>query len=136
MGCGIGCRCGSDPTFLWLWFRLAAAALIRPLAWELSYAMGVALKRQKKQTKKDPRELSPFHVRSWREGSGPLQAGKSPHQKPNQIGWHLDLGLLLLLPLLGLNPRHMEVPWLGVESELHLPPTPQLGATLDPSPTE
>ena len=29
--------------FLWLWHRLAATALIRSLAWELSYAVGVAL---------------------------------------------------------------------------------------------
>ena len=42
---------------LWLWCRLAAAALIWPLAWKLPYAMHVALKRQKKtkqkKTKKD-----------------------------------------------------------------------------------
>ena len=30
---------------LWLWHRPAAAALIRPLAWEPPYAMGVALKK-------------------------------------------------------------------------------------------
>ena len=35
--------------FLWLWHRLAAAALIWLLAWQLPYAMGVALKRKKKQ---------------------------------------------------------------------------------------
>ena len=29
---------------LWLWHRLAAAAPIPPLAWELPYAAGVALK--------------------------------------------------------------------------------------------
>ena len=33
---------------LWLWCRSAAAALIQPLAWELPYAAGVALKRKKK----------------------------------------------------------------------------------------
>ena len=35
--------------------RLAAVALIRPLAWELPYAVGVALKRKekKKERKKD-----------------------------------------------------------------------------------
>ena len=32
--------------------RLAAAALIGPLAWELPYAVGAALKRQKKKKKK------------------------------------------------------------------------------------
>ena len=33
-----------DPALLWR--RLAAAALIRPLAWELSFVMGLALKKQ------------------------------------------------------------------------------------------
>ena len=37
-----------DLVLLWLWVRPAAAALIQPLALELLYAMGVALKRQKK----------------------------------------------------------------------------------------
>jgi len=36
---------------LWLWCRPAAAALIRPIAWELPYAAGVALKRKKKKEK-------------------------------------------------------------------------------------
>ena len=31
-----------DPVLLWLWYRLMA--LIQPLAWELPYAAGVALK--------------------------------------------------------------------------------------------
>ena len=33
-----------DLALLWPWCRLAAAALIGPIAWELPYAMGVALK--------------------------------------------------------------------------------------------
>ena len=33
---------------LWLWCRLAAAAPIGPLTWELPYAVGTALKRKKK----------------------------------------------------------------------------------------
>ena len=41
-----------DLASLWLWRRLAAAALIGPLAWEPPYAMSVALKRQKKGKKK------------------------------------------------------------------------------------
>ena len=32
VSCGVGLRRGSDPTLLWLWCRLAAVALIRPLA--------------------------------------------------------------------------------------------------------
>ena len=48
MGCGVGCRCGLDLVLIRLWCRLAAAAPSRPLSWELTYAMGVALKRQNK----------------------------------------------------------------------------------------
>ena len=48
MSCAVGHRCGSDPALLWLWCRLAAAALIGPLAWELPYATGAALKKNKK----------------------------------------------------------------------------------------
>ena len=32
---------------LWLWSRLAAVAMIRPVVWELLYAMGVALRKKK-----------------------------------------------------------------------------------------
>ena len=45
--CGVGQRRGSDLALLWLWCRLAAAAPIKPLAWELPYAVGVALKEKK-----------------------------------------------------------------------------------------
>ena len=48
MSCAVDQRYGSDPALLWLWSRSAATAPIRPLAWELPYAMGAALKRQKK----------------------------------------------------------------------------------------
>ena len=46
-----GCRLGSDPMLLWLWYRPAATAPIQPLAWELPYAESAALKRQKKKKK-------------------------------------------------------------------------------------
>ena len=49
MSCGVGRRHGLDPVLLWLWDRPAAAALIGPLAWEAPYAVGMALKRQKKK---------------------------------------------------------------------------------------
>ena len=42
-------RHGLDPTLLWLWCRLAATALIRPLAWVSPRAAGAALKRKKKK---------------------------------------------------------------------------------------
>ena len=37
---------------LWLWLRLEATALIRPLAWEPLYATGAALEKTKKRKKK------------------------------------------------------------------------------------
>ena len=40
-----------DLALLWLWCRLAATALIGPLAWEPPYATGAALKRLKKKKK-------------------------------------------------------------------------------------
>ena len=49
MSCGIGGRHDSDMALLWL--KLAAAALIRPIAWELPYATGVALTSKKKKKK-------------------------------------------------------------------------------------
>ena len=56
MSCGVGRRRGSEPQLLWLRHRLAATALIRPLAWEPPHAAGAALKRQIK-TKKTHRLL-------------------------------------------------------------------------------
>ena len=54
---GVGRRRGSDLALLWLWCRLAATALIGPLAWEPPYATGVALKRQKTRKKKKKENL-------------------------------------------------------------------------------
>ena len=52
MSCDVAHRCGLDAVLLWLWRRLAATAPIGILAWEPPYAMGVALKKQKKNQKK------------------------------------------------------------------------------------
>ena len=48
MSYGVGRRHGSDLVLLWLWGRLAATALIRPLAWEPPYAAGAAQRNNKK----------------------------------------------------------------------------------------
>ena len=47
MSCGVGGRHSSDSAFLWLWYKQAAVAPIRPRAWEPPYATGVGLKKQK-----------------------------------------------------------------------------------------
>ena len=44
VSCGVGCRRGSNLALLRLWHTPEAAASIQPLAWELPYTMGVALK--------------------------------------------------------------------------------------------
>ena len=41
---------------LWLWCRLAAAAPIRPLAWERPYAAGAALKSKEKKKRERERK--------------------------------------------------------------------------------
>ena len=60
MNCGVGCRLGSDPVLPWLWGRLVAIALIRPLAWELPYAAGTALENAERQKKinKNKKEIT------------------------------------------------------------------------------
>ena len=48
VSCGVGRRGGLDLAWLWLGCRMAAAAPIRPLAWEPPYAAGIALEKKKK----------------------------------------------------------------------------------------
>ena len=62
MSYSVGHRRISDPKLLWLCCRPAAAALIRPLAWELSYAASAALKRQKKKKKKKKKRNRPGYT--------------------------------------------------------------------------
>ena len=75
MNCGVGCRHGSELVLLWLWCRLAATALIKPLAWEPPYAAGAAQEKAKqtnKQTKEveystiKKNEIMPFEA-TWME---------------------------------------------------------------------
>jgi len=46
----VGHRFCLDPVLLWLWGRRAAAAPIQPLAQEIPYAPGAAIKRKGKKT--------------------------------------------------------------------------------------
>ena len=49
-------RGGLHPSLLWLWCRLAAVALIRPLVRELPYVAGAALKKKRKKERKKERK--------------------------------------------------------------------------------
>ena len=63
--------------WLWLWRRPAAAAPIRPLAWEPPYDVGEALKRQKEKKKKRKKEKivltldAPETISRTPKGQGP-----------------------------------------------------------------
>ena len=52
------------PVLLWLWRRLAATALIRPLDWELPYAAGAAQEMAKKQTNKQKKIMKMMYTLS------------------------------------------------------------------------
>ena len=75
---------------LWLWRRSAAAAPIRPLAWEFPYAAGVALKKNSNSKKK--KKNSSFY----------------------------SYFIFYFFVFLGSHAQHMEIPMLGVELELQL----------------
>ena len=47
MSCGVGPRRSSDLVLLWLFCRMVALALIRPLVWEPPYTSGASLKSKK-----------------------------------------------------------------------------------------
>ena len=90
---------------LWLWWRLATAALMRPLAWEFPYAVGTALKRKKKKVLRwalTQEDWYPCLEDTWtdrhrgttmwkqREKSPLTHEGQRPQKEPT-----LDLGLLV-----------------------------------------
>ena len=69
VSCDVGHRCSSDPVLLWLWLwhRLAAVALIQPLAWEPPYAAGVALKKKKEKKRKEKRNSKKNNVKTMKD---------------------------------------------------------------------
>ena len=78
MSCGVGSRRGSELVLLWLWHGLAAVAPIRTLAWELTYAADVALKRPKKP--KQEKKKKKLEYQNERE---PLPSNKKGFSKDN-----------------------------------------------------
>ena len=70
MSCAAGRRYSSGSALLWLWHRLAATASILPLTWEPPYAIGAALKIQKKIKKNFLNKIIPLqetflYLTSW-----------------------------------------------------------------------
>ena len=102
MSCGVGRRHGSDTTLLWLWGRLAATALIRPLAWETPYTAGAALEKIKKK-------YIYIYMYIYKNVEG------------KYIQHKIIFIFTYLIIFLWLQLWHMEVPGLEVVSELQLP---------------
>ena len=77
MSCGVGRRCGSDPTLLRMRHRPVATALIQPLAWEFPCATSVALREKKKKKEALSQAFRPLwkHLLSFSlpASPGPLQ---------------------------------------------------------------
>ena len=88
MWCCRELRCRSDPAWLWLWRRLAAAALTQPLAWEIACAKGAALKKNK--NKKDGQALQPPPW--WSPGLQVTKHLQVPHPRPGRAGWVVPAG--------------------------------------------
>jgi len=81
-------RRSSDLALLWLWCRPAVVAPTRPSAWELPYAAGVALKRQK--IKKREREISldypdESNVIKWTQ-EWKTKQGRGVYQMEGEVG--------------------------------------------------
>ena len=72
----------------WLWCRLAAISLIRPLAWEPPYAMGVALKRQKTKKNKKKKKKRREEKREGKERKGKKGEKK---RKEKKLLWGVPL---------------------------------------------
>ena len=92
----VGHRWGSDPAMLWLWHQPAATAPIRPLAWEPPYAVGVALKRQKKR---HILSSTIFSYNSWKNHSKMARREWKAHNTK------ISFSLIFLLPFSYLSHR-------------------------------
>ena len=84
---GVGHRRGSDLVLLWLQHRRAAAAPIRPLAWELSFATGEALKgpKKKEKRKEKKKEKKKKYVEEFPLWLSGLGAQRSVHEDAGPI---------------------------------------------------
>ena len=76
---------------LWLWHRLAAIALTRPLAWEHPYVAGAALKGQKTKKKKKRKKAQAFIYAPTRVPQNvllvPIWKKQKQEERP-QTDWH------------------------------------------------
>ena len=74
---GVGQTRGSDPRLLWSWCRPAAVAPFWPLAWELPYTSGAAIKRPK---------TSPHHIYTFRRMSKKMRSWRIHRPRERELG--------------------------------------------------
>ena len=79
---------------LWLWYRLVATALIRPLAWEPPYVMGAAQEKAKRQKKKEPLDFVSVLRKIKENTRNQADADVNPAWAPvYHHSWALSLGI-------------------------------------------
>ena len=126
MSCGIGCRCGSDlADMAWLWRRPVFTAPIHPEAGEPPHTKGSTPKKKKKKKN---------YLRMDHRPQCKVSNYKNFLKETQKIYMILGLAmrfLVLFFHFLGPHLWHMEVPRLGVESQLQPPLQATATATQD-----
>ena len=127
MSCGVGFRRGSDPMLLWLWRRLEATAPIRPLL-GTSICRGSGSRNGRKTKKKKMYIYICIYVLcilSCIFGNRTFFFG---HFRSTPVAYEGSQARSLIRAVAaGLHHSHS-----NAGSKLHLQPTPQPMATLDP----
>ena len=124
MNCGVGCRGGSDPELLWLWCRLAAVALIWPLAWELPYATQAPPPPKKEKGQNSYKCIKTNskifknlgHLAYWLTGRWPGEGDSAGVALEWPVGGFQVPPALRGLPVRWVPPRGQSVLWLRAGS--------------------
>ena len=111
MSCGVGCRRSSDPALLWLFSRLATAAMIQPLAWELPYAAGTALKKSKKQNKTKNKQRRIWSVMKLQRRPQTIPAELWIRGNTSKLSYLEAAGKKSMVSATALRRRHSPCPW-------------------------
>ena len=127
VSCGVGHGHSSDLALLWLRCRLAATAVIRPLAWEPPYVVHFWLSGLEQHLRKSYFFKSETVLISAFKKSFP----DSSYRKASKSSYYSFTSFFFFGIFWG-APRYMEVPRLGVGLDLQLLTYARVTATPDP----